>query len=162
MALETVKKDISAVLIPSKDGVPSKIFMKEYSDLIGSTIIPSTYGFRSLHDLMRGIPDVVKIIQAGPGNYVYKAVGTSETAHITQMVSRQKRKKKKGKGGTGRGIGGGGMPSGPRLHNWGGNRKGSGDAGGFRQMNWNAGRQNQNSNRNSSWQNRFVDILSLL
>ena len=141
--METLKKDISSVLIPSKDGVPSRLFGKEYSELIGAPIVPSAYGYKNLHDLMRNIPDTVKIIQAGPSNYVYKAVGNAQTAHITQMVVRQKRRKKN------QSCTGGG----PKPQNWGGRRGGSGDA---------ASRQttsgNRNINRKASGQNRFVPL----
>ena len=111
--MDALKKDISSVLIPSKDGIQSRSFASEFEELIGVPINPRTYGFNSVHELIRSIPDVVKITNLGPSLYLYKAKETESTSHLTQLISKQKARKKRGsKGGRGgsgyRGGGGGG------------------------------------------------------
>ncbi|XP_049576973.1 tudor domain-containing protein 7A isoform X1 [Syngnathus scovelli] len=92
---ESIKKMLRSVLQSSKDGVSILKLQSEYRSLCGETIPLRKLGFTNLEDYLRSIPSVVRMDYRNADLRCFAAV-CSETAHIAQLVARQKSTKKSG------------------------------------------------------------------
>uniref|UniRef100_A0AAQ5XYP5 Tudor domain-containing protein 7 n=1 Tax=Amphiprion ocellaris TaxID=80972 RepID=A0AAQ5XYP5_AMPOC len=86
---ESIKKMLRSVLQSSKSGVSISSLQSEYRTLCGEAIPLKKLGFSKLEDYLRSIPSVVRL------DYRMGEVST-ETAHIAELVARQKNSKKCG------------------------------------------------------------------
>ncbi|KAK7489405.1 hypothetical protein BaRGS_00019349 [Batillaria attramentaria] len=93
--LKSTKAMIRSVLISEKDGVPASRFMGDYRGITGENIPYKNFGYKSLEDFIRSIPDVVYARTGRGGELTYFAVADEATAHIQKLVSKQKSKKTK-------------------------------------------------------------------
>ncbi|KAK3507703.1 hypothetical protein QTP70_034715 [Hemibagrus guttatus] len=92
--VELVKKMLRAVLQSSRNGVALSRLQADYRALTGDSIPLAQLGFRSLENFLRSIPDVVHLRRSYIGEVMCFAAVCKETAHIAQLVSRQKNVKK--------------------------------------------------------------------
>ncbi|XP_072319544.1 tudor domain-containing protein 7A [Eucyclogobius newberryi] len=92
---ESIKKMLRSVLQSSKNGVSITKVQAEYRSLCGETIPLKQLGFSSLEDYIRSIPSVVRL-ESHRGSLVCFAAVCKETAHIAELVARQKNSKKAG------------------------------------------------------------------
>ncbi|XP_062865139.1 tudor domain-containing protein 7A isoform X2 [Trichomycterus rosablanca] len=91
---ELVKKMLRAVLQSSKSGVALSRLQGDYRALTGEFIPHSQLGYRTLEIYLRSIPSVVQLRHSHTGEVVCFAAICEETAHIAQLVARQKSSKK--------------------------------------------------------------------
>lgn len=87
--MDDLKNKIHAVLQSSKDGVRTIDFKKEYRNLTGEDILYQKFGFKTLEEFMKGIPDTVERIHVRGGE-VYRAVSNDKTAHLQKLIAKQK------------------------------------------------------------------------
>ncbi|XP_046714414.1 tudor domain-containing protein 5 isoform X2 [Silurus meridionalis] len=113
--LSNVKRDIRALLISSKHGLSSEQLRKDYQNMLGHPIPLKLLGFRSMLDMLREMPDTVRLDYALDGTVVLKAIGNETTKGIEDLISKQKTCKPKHKFKSG---GSGLLPS-PSLHHQG-------------------------------------------
>ncbi|XP_077460575.1 tudor domain-containing protein 7A [Stigmatopora argus] len=95
MSDELIKKNLRSVLQSSKEGVALTKLQFEYSSLCGEDIPLHKLGFKNMEDFLRSIPSVVRLDYKNGDLRCFAAV-CSETAHIAQLVARQKSSKKSG------------------------------------------------------------------
>uniref|UniRef100_A0AAV2LNA8 Tudor domain-containing protein 7 n=1 Tax=Knipowitschia caucasica TaxID=637954 RepID=A0AAV2LNA8_KNICA len=91
---ESIKKMLRSVLQSSKHGVCISSLQAEYRSLCGETIPLKRLGFSNLEDYLRSIPSVVRL-DYRQGVIVCFAAVCKETAHIAELVARQKNSKKR-------------------------------------------------------------------
>lgn len=87
--MDDLKKNIHAVLQSSKDGVRSMEFKKEYRNLTGEEISYRKFGYNTLEDFMKAIPDTVERIHVR-GCEIYRAVSNDKTVHLQKLIAKQK------------------------------------------------------------------------
>uniref|UniRef100_A0A3Q3DNF7 Tudor domain containing 7 a n=1 Tax=Hippocampus comes TaxID=109280 RepID=A0A3Q3DNF7_HIPCM len=92
---ESIKKMLRSVLQSSKEGVNIQSLQFEYRSLCGENIPLRKLGFLNLEDYLRSIPSVVRLDYHNGELRCYAGV-CSETAHIAQLVARQKSSKRSG------------------------------------------------------------------
>uniref|UniRef100_A0A8C6LET7 Tropomodulin 1 n=1 Tax=Nothobranchius furzeri TaxID=105023 RepID=A0A8C6LET7_NOTFU len=90
---ESVKKMLRAVLQSSKIGVSVASLHSEYRSLCGENIPLKKLGFSNLEDYLRSIPSVARL-DYRMGELKCFASVCEETAHIAELVSKQKSSKK--------------------------------------------------------------------
>nr|XP_055061819.1 tudor domain-containing protein 7A [Misgurnus anguillicaudatus]XP_055061820.1 tudor domain-containing protein 7A [Misgurnus anguillicaudatus]XP_055061821.1 tudor domain-containing protein 7A [Misgurnus anguillicaudatus] len=94
--LELVKKMLRAVLQSSKNGVAITRLQRDYRELTGDVIPHRKFGHSSLENFLYSIPGVVRLDRSYTGEVICFAAVCEETAHIAQLVARQKNAKKPG------------------------------------------------------------------
>ncbi|KAL7856275.1 hypothetical protein AOLI_G00198790 [Acnodon oligacanthus] len=94
--VELVKKMLRAVLQSSKRGVVLTRLQSDYRSLTGDFIQHRELGHSSLESFLRSIPSVVRLERSRTGEVVCFAAVCEETAHIAQLVARQRNVKKTG------------------------------------------------------------------
>ncbi|XP_018615260.2 tudor domain-containing protein 7B isoform X1 [Scleropages formosus] len=94
---ELVKKMLRAVLQASKSGVSLSRLQAEYKSLTGEFIPHKQLGHSSLDGFLSTIPSVVKMERSRSGEVICFAVVCKETAHVAQLVARQRTNKKAGR-----------------------------------------------------------------
>ncbi|XP_053474833.1 tudor domain-containing protein 7A [Ictalurus furcatus] len=92
--VDLVKKMLRAVLQSSKSGVALSRLQADYRALTGDFIPHMQLGYRNLENFLRSVPDVVQLRNAHTGEVMCFAALCKETAHIAQLVARQKNSKK--------------------------------------------------------------------
>ena len=95
MEKEDVIKNVRACLISSKGGVKIDDLNKDYKMLIDKNIPYRIFGCSSLIEFLRTVPGI-RMSMKGPECYV-EAMPTSESAHISNLIARQKTGSKKPK-----------------------------------------------------------------
>uniref|UniRef100_A0A3B4ECD3 HTH OST-type domain-containing protein n=1 Tax=Pygocentrus nattereri TaxID=42514 RepID=A0A3B4ECD3_PYGNA len=95
--VELVKKMLRAVLQSSKHGVVLTRLQSDYRSLTGDFIQHRELGHSSLESFLRSIPSVVRLERSRTGEVVCFAAVCDETAHIAQLVARQRNVKKAGR-----------------------------------------------------------------
>ncbi|XP_028306396.1 LOW QUALITY PROTEIN: tudor domain-containing protein 7A [Gouania willdenowi] len=92
---EFTKKMLRSLLLSSKDGVSLSALQSEYRSLCGEFIPLRKLGFSSLEDYLKSISSVV-CLRFHKGELRCFAVSNEDTAHIAELVARQKSIKKRG------------------------------------------------------------------
>ncbi|KAK2815923.1 hypothetical protein Q5P01_026390 [Channa striata] len=93
---ESIKKMLRSVLQSSKGGVSIYSLQSEYRSLCGENIPLKKLGFSKLEDYLRSIPSVVRL-ENRMGELQCFATVCKETAHIAELVAKQKSSKKSGR-----------------------------------------------------------------
>uniref|UniRef100_A0A673GZM5 Tudor domain-containing protein 7A-like n=1 Tax=Sinocyclocheilus rhinocerous TaxID=307959 RepID=A0A673GZM5_9TELE len=94
--VELVKKMLRAVLQSSKHGVAMSLLQGDYRALTAEVIPYRQFGHANLESFLRSIPGVVRLERSSAGEVTCFAGVCEETAHIAQLVARQKNVKKTG------------------------------------------------------------------
>ncbi|XP_051993911.1 tudor domain-containing protein 7A-like [Xyrauchen texanus] len=92
--VELVKKMLRAVLQSSKHGVALARLQGDYRALTGEVIPHRKFGHATLESFLHSIPGVVRLERSSTGEVMCFAGVCEETAHIAQLVARQKTSKK--------------------------------------------------------------------
>ncbi|XP_041789848.1 tudor domain-containing protein 7A [Chelmon rostratus] len=92
---ESVKKMLRSVLQSSKAGVSVSSLQSEYRSLCGESIPLKKLGYSKLEDYLKSIPSVVRL-EYSKGELRCFATVCQETAHIAQLVAKQRSSKKSG------------------------------------------------------------------
>ncbi|XP_056227991.1 tudor domain-containing protein 7A [Seriola aureovittata] len=92
---ESIKKMLRSVLQSSKAGVSINSLQSEYRSLCGEFIPLKKLGYSKLEEYLRNIPSVVRL-EYRMGELKCFAAVCQETAHIAELVARQKSSKKSG------------------------------------------------------------------
>nr|XP_033339584.1 tudor domain-containing protein 7-like [Megalopta genalis]XP_033339585.1 tudor domain-containing protein 7-like [Megalopta genalis] len=95
MDKDEVVKNIRACLISSKGGLKLDNLSKDYKMLLDEGIPFKKLGYSSLISFLNTVPGI-KTCERG-GDYFIEAIPTSESAHISKLISRQKTTTKKHK-----------------------------------------------------------------
>ncbi|XP_060066222.1 tudor domain-containing protein 7B-like [Ylistrum balloti] len=95
--IASVKSMLRAVLMSCKEGVPAHILQRDYREMTGEPLPFRKLGYSNLDDFIFSIPDVVHIRKNNQGETTYHAKASQQTAHIQNMVSKQRNAKKKRK-----------------------------------------------------------------
>ncbi|CAJ1052731.1 tudor domain-containing protein 7B-like [Xyrichtys novacula] len=93
---ESVKKMLRSVLQSNKQGVSVNRLPLEFYSLCGEKIPLKKLGFSTLEDFLRSIPSVVRLEYRAGEMRCYASV-CKETAHIAELVARQRSPKKSGR-----------------------------------------------------------------
>ncbi|CAK6976620.1 tudor domain-containing protein 7A [Scomber scombrus] len=93
---ESIKKMLRSVLQSSKTGVPINTLQSEYRSLCGENIPLKKLGYSKLEDYLKSIPSVVRL-EFRMGEMKCFAAVCKETAHIAELVAKQKSSKKSGR-----------------------------------------------------------------
>ncbi|XP_035856662.1 tudor domain-containing protein 7A isoform X3 [Sander lucioperca] len=93
---ESIKKMLRSVLQSSKAGVSISTLQSEYRSLCGESIPLRKLGYSQLEDYLRSIPSVVRL-EHRMGEMKCFAAVCRETAHIAELVAKQKSSKKSGR-----------------------------------------------------------------
>ncbi|KAM8772193.1 tudor domain-containing protein 7A [Acanthopagrus schlegelii] len=93
---ESIKKMLRSVLQSSKSGVSISSLQSEYRGLCGEFIPLKKLGYSKLEDYLRSIPSVVRLDYCMGEIKCFAAV-CQETAHIAELVARQRSCKKSGR-----------------------------------------------------------------
>ncbi|XP_054460020.1 LOW QUALITY PROTEIN: tudor domain-containing protein 7A [Anoplopoma fimbria] len=93
---ESIKKMLRSVLQSSKAGVSINTLQSEYRSLCGESIPLKALGHSKLEDYLRSIPSVVRL-EYRTGEIKCFAAVCKETAHIAELVAKQKSAKKSGR-----------------------------------------------------------------
>ncbi|XP_045061956.1 tudor domain-containing protein 7A isoform X2 [Coregonus clupeaformis] len=93
MSDDLMKKMLRAVLQANKNGVSITRLQGEYRSLTGEFIPDRKMGYPSLECFLRSIPSVVRL-ENRMGEIMCFAAVCQETAHIAQLVARQKSSKR--------------------------------------------------------------------
>uniref|UniRef100_A0A8D3EC16 Tudor domain containing 7 a n=1 Tax=Scophthalmus maximus TaxID=52904 RepID=A0A8D3EC16_SCOMX len=92
---ESIGKMLRSVLQSSKAGVSIDSLQSEYRSLCGESIPLKKLGYSELEDFLQSIPSVVRL-EYRMGELKCFAAVCRETAHIAELVARQKSSKKSG------------------------------------------------------------------
>ncbi|KAJ8339840.1 hypothetical protein SKAU_G00344730 [Synaphobranchus kaupii] len=95
--LEVVKKMLRAVLQSKKTGVSLSRLQSEYWTLTGEYIPHKQMGYPTMEAFLRSMPSVARMELGRMGEVVCYAAVCKETAHIAQLVARQRTSKKAGR-----------------------------------------------------------------
>ncbi|XP_034386971.1 tudor domain-containing protein 7A isoform X2 [Cyclopterus lumpus] len=93
---ESIKKMLRSVLQSSKAGVSMSALQSEYRSLCGESIPLRELGHSKLEDYLRSISSVVRL-EYHMGEIKCFAAVCKETAHIAELVAKQKSSKKSGR-----------------------------------------------------------------
>uniref|UniRef100_A0A3Q3J6R4 Tudor domain-containing protein 7B n=2 Tax=Monopterus albus TaxID=43700 RepID=A0A3Q3J6R4_MONAL len=93
---ESIKKMLRSVLQSSKAGISISSLHSEFQSLCGESIPLKKLGFSRLEDYLRSIPSVVRL-ENRMGELQCFAAVCQETAHIAELVAKQKSSKKSGR-----------------------------------------------------------------
>ncbi|KAM9363643.1 tudor domain-containing protein 7A [Symphorus nematophorus] len=93
---ESIKKMLRSVLQSSKAGVSISSLQSEYRSLCGESIPLKKLGYSKLEDYLRSIPSVVRL-EYRMGEMKCFAAVCQETAHIAELVAKQRSSKKPGR-----------------------------------------------------------------
>eukprot|EP00117_Sycon_ciliatum_P026374 scpid20816/ scgid21665/ Tudor domain-containing protein 7B len=96
--LENFKKLLRSVVLSSPRGVPIYDLCREFRAITYEEMPFRKHGLRSAEELLRLCPDTVVIIPDG-GTYIVRAVADQATAHMQELISKQKKGKKKARKG---------------------------------------------------------------
>ncbi|RWS25267.1 tudor domain-containing protein 7-like isoform X1 [Leptotrombidium deliense] len=91
--MNTVKMAIRAVLQCNKHGLQIRKLVADYKELNGSFIPFKVFGYKTIEDFLRAIPDTVTLTQ-GQETFV-QFTQCADTAHIEKLVRGQRTNKKK-------------------------------------------------------------------
>ncbi|XP_076023389.1 tudor domain-containing protein 7A isoform X2 [Genypterus blacodes] len=91
-----IEKMLRAVLQSSKEGVSICRLQSDYKELCGENIPLKQLGFSDLEGYLRSIPSVVRL-ENWMGQLTCFAAVCRETAHIAELVARQRNSKKAGR-----------------------------------------------------------------
>ncbi|XP_061107724.1 tudor domain-containing protein 7B [Conger conger] len=95
--VELVKKMLRAVLQSNKNGVSLAQLQADFKDLTGDFIPYKQMGYTSLDAFLHSLSSVVKMERTARGEVICFATVCKETAHIAQLVARQRSSKKTGR-----------------------------------------------------------------
>ncbi|XP_030643606.1 tudor domain-containing protein 7A [Chanos chanos] len=95
--VDLVKKMLRAVLQSNKNGVSMARLQSDYRSLTGEFIPHKQMGHPTMEGFLRSIPSVVQMERSSVGEVVCFAAVCKETAHIAQLVARQRNSKKAGR-----------------------------------------------------------------
>ncbi|XP_040892353.1 tudor domain-containing protein 7A [Toxotes jaculatrix] len=93
---ESIKKMLRSVLQSSKTGVAINSLQSEYQSLCGESIPLKKLGYSNLEDYLKSIPSVVRM-EYRMGELKCFAAVCQETAHIAELVAKQRSSKKSGR-----------------------------------------------------------------
>uniref|UniRef100_H3DL34 Tudor domain containing 7 a n=1 Tax=Tetraodon nigroviridis TaxID=99883 RepID=H3DL34_TETNG len=93
---DSIKKLLRSVLQSSKEGVSLSTLQSDYRSLCGDSIPLKKLGYSRLEDYLRSIPSVVHL-ESHMGELRCFAVVCQKTAHIAELVAKQKSSKKSGR-----------------------------------------------------------------
>ncbi|GFS32300.1 uncharacterized protein NPIL_649921 [Nephila pilipes] len=90
---KTVLIHLRSVVQSCKGGVPLNRLDKDYRDFIGMNIPFKEFGYDSLEDFIRSIPDVINLKKNANGQIVALGVTDTSTAHLFGQMSKRKSSK---------------------------------------------------------------------
>ena len=88
--MDELKKVVRALLISTKNGLTVNELCSEYSAITSKPLPYRELGFFSAVELVKDMPDVVRPIFLSGGVMLLKGIADDSTAHINDMVRRQK------------------------------------------------------------------------
>ncbi|XP_058256470.1 tudor domain-containing protein 5 isoform X1 [Hemibagrus wyckioides] len=102
--LLSVKKDVRALLVSSKQGLSPEELRKDYQNMLGHPIPLRVLGFHSVLDMAKEMADTLHLDYNLDGTVMLKAIFDENTKDMEELISKQRNRKHKPKsksGGTG-------------------------------------------------------------
>lgn len=91
--LDEIKKTIRALLISAKNGLSPQQLLRDYLNIVGTTIPLQDLGFSTLTEAISKMPDVARVEKTFSGRIIYHGVPDTSSKHIADLVSKQRNSK---------------------------------------------------------------------
>nr|XP_060630426.1 tudor domain-containing protein 5 [Anolis sagrei ordinatus] len=92
--MRSLKKEVRSLLTPAKEGLTPFHLEQEYRYLVGKQLPFRSLGYHSVMELIKDMPDVVKICPMANGSVILRVIADECTKQIANLVARQKSKPK--------------------------------------------------------------------
>ncbi|NWR84467.1 TDRD5 protein, partial [Furnarius figulus] len=88
--MEVLKKEVRAMLIAAKEGLTPAQLEEQYMAMVCKPLPLQDLGFLSTLDMVKHMPEVVRVSSCGNGVFILKAIADDTTQGIAQLVACQK------------------------------------------------------------------------
>lgn len=93
--MERTAKDLRSVLLSAPRGVPLRLLLSDFKMVVGCEVPYRQLGFQKLEDLLKSLPNVVRLGTGATGELTCFAIADSTTSQLARFIATQKKPKLK-------------------------------------------------------------------